>query len=85
MTPDKFAALASAALGVIGTIILFVSSPMLEPFAAAPLGSQELVERKEGIRSKNSARNLVAKIRICDLMRKFYCSGCVDTFLARIV
>jgi hypothetical protein len=57
MTPDKFAALASAALGVIGTIILFLSSPMLEPFAAAPLGSQELVERKEGIRSKNSARN----------------------------
>jgi hypothetical protein len=56
MTPDKYAALASTALGAIGTMILFLSSYTLEPFGGAPFGSQELVTQNEGIRVKNASR-----------------------------
>jgi hypothetical protein len=56
MTPDKYAALASTALGAIGTMILFFSSYTLEPFPGAPFGSQELVSQNEGIRAKNASR-----------------------------
>jgi hypothetical protein len=56
MTPDKYAALASTALGAIGTMILFFSSYTLESFAGAPFGSQELVTKNEGIRAKNASR-----------------------------
>jgi hypothetical protein len=52
MTPDKYAALASTALGAIGTMILFLSSYTLEPFAGAQFGSQESVKQNEGIRRK---------------------------------
>jgi hypothetical protein len=57
MTPDKYAALASAALGAIGAIILLLSSSPLEPFTGATFGSQELVKQNEGIRVKKAARN----------------------------
>ena len=57
MTPDKLAALASAALGAIGAIILFLSGSTLEPFAEAPIGSQESVQQNEGMRLKSAARN----------------------------
>jgi hypothetical protein len=71
MTPDKYAALASAALGAIGTIILFLSSSTLEPFAAAPFGSQELVRQNEGMRVKNAARSWWQRVGFAILCASF--------------
>ena len=71
MTPDKYAALGAAALGAIGTIILFLSSSTLEPFTGAPFGSQELVKQYEGIRAKNAARTWWQRVGFAILCASF--------------
>jgi hypothetical protein len=71
MTPDKYVALASSTLGAIGTIILFLSSYTLEPFAGATFGSQELVKQNEGIRAKNAARTWWQKVGFAILCASF--------------
>jgi hypothetical protein len=71
MTPDKYAALASTALGAIGTMILFLSSYTLEPFAGAQFGSQESVKQNEGIRAKNASRSRWQRVGFAILCASF--------------
>jgi hypothetical protein len=71
MTPDKYAALASTALGAIGTMILFLSSYMLEPFVEAPFGTEELAKQNEGIRAKNESRTRWQRVGFAILCASF--------------
>ena len=71
MTADKYAALASTTLGAIGTMILFLSSYTLEPFAGAPFGSQELVKQNEGIRARNASHTRWQRVGFAILCASF--------------
>jgi hypothetical protein len=71
MTPDKYAALASMALGAIGTMILFLNSYTLEPPAGAALGSPESVKQNEGIMAKNASRTRWQRVGFAILCASF--------------
>ena len=70
MTPDKYAPLASTALGTIGTMILFLTSYTLEPFAGGPFG-EELVKQNEGISAKNASRTQWQRVGFAILCASF--------------
>jgi hypothetical protein len=53
MTCTQYVGLGSAALGVIGTAILFLTSYVLEPLAGGVFGSDEVTEYNNRIRAKN--------------------------------
>ncbi len=53
MTGAQYAGLSSAALGAIGTAILFFSSYALQPLEGGIFGSDALTEHNNRIRAKN--------------------------------
>ncbi len=71
MTWAQYAGLSSAALGVIGTIILFFGSYSVQPLEGAPFGSDALTEYNNRIKAKNASRLLRQRIGLGFLCLSF--------------
>ncbi len=71
MTGAQYAGLSSAALGAIGTTILFFSSYALQPFEGGVFGSDALTEHNNRIRAKNISRLRQQKIGFAFLCVSF--------------
>jgi hypothetical protein len=71
MTGAQYAALSSAALGAIGTIILFFSSYSLQPLEGGVFGSDALTKYNNDIKIKNANRLLRQRIGFAFLCLSF--------------
>ncbi len=71
MTGAQYAGLSSAALGAIGTTILFFNSYALQPLEGGVFGSDALTELNNRIRAKNLGRLRQQKIGFAFLCVSF--------------
>lgn len=74
--PDR-ANLISAIFGMTGTVILFLSSYVLEPFQGGVFGSKEVYDWNDRVRSRNRRRKIIQKIGLA-----FLCLSFVVQFVA---
>ena len=71
MTSTQCAGLISAALGAIGTLILFLGSYSLQPLEGGIFGSPEITEHNERIKAKNARRLVWQRIGLTFLCASF--------------
>jgi hypothetical protein len=67
--------LLSAALGIIGTLVLFYSSYALQPLSGSYFGGPETAERDSRISKKNKARVIWQRVGLAFLCASFVVQG----------
>jgi len=72
MTHVEIAGLASAILGVIGTVILFLAGYALQPFVGGVFGSEEVNKHNEEVKVKNTNRIRFQRIGLVFLCGSFF-------------
>jgi hypothetical protein len=71
MTRVQYAGLGSAALGAIGTIVLFLNSYADQPLVGGMFGSPAITESNNRIRAKNLSRHKWQKVGLVFLGLSF--------------
>jgi hypothetical protein len=71
MTMAQCVALASSIPGLCGTMILFLGSNALEPFAGGVFGSQAVTDRNEKVKRKNKHRKQMQRAGLFLLFSSF--------------
>lgn len=72
MNLAQYEGLASALMGLIGTVILFRSSYSLEPFEGMVWGGPEVTEHNRAVRVKNAKRSTWQRVGLGFLCLSFF-------------